>query len=136
MDLKENAAAVETAAEQMRTIISGNQNSSKPKSSAIAERAVLVQYQKGRALQSFSMTPPVVSASNHIPPRNEPREIIREQSPGADFSLNKEPKRSPNDINITADGIVDITAAISPEILRELLVISAMTNDAEKATAA
>ncbi len=68
------------------------------------------------------------SASNQIPPKNEPREITIEHNPGAVFSLKRVPKRSPNPINISDEGITAATDKRSPIGEIPVDVISEITN--------
>ena len=96
-------------------------------------RLLLHDLARSVSKQQMDITPPVASASNHIPPKNEPSEIIIAQSPGADFSLKIVPNRSPNPMNIIADGISVTKAVRSPTgfISTPLIneIISATKND-------
>ena len=78
----------------------------------------------------FNITPPIESASNQMAPRKEPSDMIIEQIPGADFSLNNVPNNNPNPINIIEEGISAMSDISIPPIFKPTSVIKEIINEA------
>lgn len=77
-----------------------------------------------------SSTPPALSASNLMEPRNEPSEIIIEHSPGVALSLNREPISSPKPMYIIAEGSNASSPNASPPAERLFPAISETSHEA------